>query len=244
MQRFAFQIQYSGKNYFGWQRQIGQISVQEKIEEKLHLLYNQTNIGIIGCGRTDTGVHANDYFFHVDLPNKYEENVLKYKLNKMFPNDISIVQIKVVGDDFHARFDAKKRTYRYFIHQLKNPFINDFSWFFVSELNILEMNKASELLLGKQDFTSLSKLHTDAKTNICTVYEAHWIQENENKLYFEISADRFLRNMVRASVGTLIDVGLGKINPNEIKTILEAKNRSMAKNSVPPHGLFLWEVLY
>lgn len=244
MQRYAFQIQYHGKNYFGWQRQLGQISVQERIEKTIQKLYNQEDIDIVGCGRTDTGVHAHDYVFHVDLEERYAVDELQYKLNKMFPEDIAILSLKKVESSFHARFDAKKRTYRYFLHQQKNPFKNDISLFFPSRLDFDKMNQACNYLIGKQDFTSLSKLHTDVKTNICDVTKAQWIKTAEHECYFEIAADRFLRNMVRATVGTLLEVGTGKISPQDVKSILEAKNRSEAKLSVAAHGLFLWEIVY
>jgi tRNA pseudouridine38-40 synthase len=160
----------------------------------------------------------------------------------MLPNSIVVHAIEEVEATKHARFDAKNRTYRYFMHSEKNPFIEN-SWYFPKELNLEAMNKAAEALLGTQDFTSLSKLHTDVKTNICTVYKAHWCIEN-NQLIFEIEADRFLRNMVRATVGTLIEVGSGKLEPKDIPIILAAKDRQAAKTSVPAHGLFLWDVVY
>jgi tRNA pseudouridine38-40 synthase len=244
MSRFAFKIKYNGKNYFGWQKQLNQISIQEKIEKALNQLYNSTGIEIVGCGRTDTGVHANDYTFHVDLTEKYELETVHFKLNRMLPDDICIVSSRKTEENFHARFDAKSRTYRYFIHFNKDPFINDFSLYQHQMLDFEKMNEAAKLLIGKKDFTSFSKLHTDVKNNICEVIEAKWELIDDNKAYFQIKANRFLRNMVRACVGTLIEIGSEKINNDDLQKIINAQNRSEAKLSVPAHGLFLWSVEY
>ncbi len=243
MNRFFFEISYDGAKYFGWQRQPDQISVQQEIEEALTRLNSNTELQIVGCGRTDTGVHAKQYFFHVDLPEEMQTNQLVYKLNKMLSPNIAVQRAFPVKDELHARFSATKRTYRYFIHSEKDPFIKDFSWYYPGKLDLDAMNSAAQLLLGTQDFTSLSKLHTDVKTNICTVFSAEW-RIQDKQVYFEISADRFLRNMVRATVGTLLEVGMGKIQPQSICEILEAKDRSAAAVSVPAHGLFLWEIEY
>lgn len=244
MKRYGFQIQYKGTNYVGWQIQPNGLSVEEKIESALNKLFNSNEIKIIGCGRTDAGVHANDYFFHVDLEEKFNSKDLHFKLNKILPSDIVILNVLEVSANFHARFDAISRTYRYKIHQLKNPFLIDTSLLFTQNLDFEKMNLACEFLLGKQDFTSFSKLHTDVKTNLCNVMSAKWFYINESEIYFEIKADRFLRNMVRAVVGTLLEVGEGKIPPDEIKTIIEKKDRGEAKLSVPAHGLYLWEIKY
>lgn len=244
MKRYFFEISYNGTKFYGWQRQPKQISVQEEIENALSKIYSNRSIAIVGCGRTDTGVHAKHYFFHVDLDiiDSYEQFI--FKLNRMLPDTIVVHAIDEVDNDKHARFDAKERTYRYFIHLKKDAFIHDLSWYFPQKLDFEKMNNAAKHLLGKQDFTSLSKLHTDVKTNICTVTKAQWVQTSEMEWYFEISADRFLRNMVRATVGTLLDVGLGKIQPEDIVKILEAKDRGAASTSVPAHGLFLWQITY
>ncbi len=243
MRRYFFTISYNGTPYFGWQRQPKQISVQQVIEENLSKLNSLQEVNIVGCGRTDTGVHAMSYVFHVDYPEISDKNQFMYKLNKMLPESIVIHQIHEVSTESHARFDAKKRTYRYFIHQKKNAFLHNLSVHFPHELNLDLMNKAAAFLIGRQDFTSLSKLHTDVKTNICEVTEAQFFPQDE-QLVFEISADRFLRNMVRATVGTLLDVGTGKLNAEEVRTILDAKNRQEASKSVPAHGLYLWEIEY
>lgn len=245
MKRYFIELSYNGKNFFGWQRQPGQISVQEEIETALSKLYSNKEISVVGCGRTDSGVHAKSYFLHVDLPSHdglKDLNQFIFRLNKMLPE--SIVFHNIFETEKHARFDAIKRTYRYFVHFKKDPFINEQSWYFPQQLDVKRMNEAAQSLIGTKDFTSLSKLHTDVKTNICTVSDAEWKQESENEWYFEISADRFLRNMVRATVGTLVDVGLGKINPTDITAILNAKDRGAASTSVPAHGLFLWEIDY
>lgn len=244
MKRYFFEISYNGTTFYGWQRQPKQISVQEEIENALSKIYSNRPITIVGCGRTDTGVHAKHYFFHVDLDLFESIEQFIFKLNRMLPNSVVIHAIDEVAIDKHARFDAKERTYRYFIHLKKDAFIHDLSWYFPQKLDFEKMNDAAKHLLGKQDFTSLSKLHTDVKTNICNVTKAQWVQTSETEWYFEISADRFLRNMVRATVGTLLDVGLGKIQSEEILKILQAKDRGAASTSVPAHGLFLWEITY
>jgi len=244
MTRYKFELSYNGKPYFGWQRQPNQISVQEEIETALFKLNHNQAIPVVGCGRTDTGVHAKHYVLHVDFEDGFYNVDLQFKLNRMLPDSISIQKIEAVSPDFHARFDAKSRTYRYFLHQVKDPFNVDFSLFHPAQLDFEAMNAAAQFLIGKQDFTSLSKLHTDVKTNICDVSFARWTNSIENQAYFEITADRFLRNMVRATVGTLLEVGTGKIQPSEVEKILLKKDRQAAKMSVPGHALFLWEILY
>ena len=243
MKRYFFKISYDGTSYFGWQKQPKQISIQETIEKDLSKIHSLKEMSIVGCGRTDAGVHAKQYFFHVDLENSEDPLVFVLKLNRMLPENIFIKEMKSVESDLHARFSAKKRTYRYYLHHQKDPFKEELSWYFPQKIDIDQMNKAANFFLGEKDFCSFAKVHTDVKTTICTVYSAKWHTE-ENGLYFEISANRFLRNMVRAIVGTLLEVGAGKIPLEEIQTILSAKNRQEAAVSVPAHGLFLWEILY
>lgn len=243
MPRYFFRLAYNGTSFHGWQRQPKASSVQETIENALTKLNSNVPISIVGCGRTDAGVHASDYFFHVDFEISWDTEQTVFKLNKMLPDSIAIYEMFEVASDFHARFDATKRTYRYFINRRKSPFKADQSWHFVQDLDLDKMNQAAQLLIGQKDFTSFSKLHTDVKTNICEVYEARW-SEKDDVIQFEISANRFLRNMVRAIVGTLVDVGLGKLKPEDIVAILEAKNRQEASVSVPAQGLFLWEIMY
>lgn len=240
--RYFIELSYNGTDFFGWQRQPDSISVQEVIETNISKLYSNKPMSIVGCGRTDTGVHAANYFAHIDLPETIDAETMVFKLNRMLPDSIAVQRIIQVNDDAHARFNATERTYRYFIHSEKDPF-NPNSWYFPQKLDYNAMNEAAKWLIGKKDFTSLSKLHTDVKTNICDVRSAFWTIDG-NKAYFEISADRFLRNMVRATVGTLTDVGLGKIAPHDINSILEARDRQAASTSVPPQGLFLWKVSY
>ncbi|MBL1280667.1 MAG: tRNA pseudouridine(38-40) synthase TruA [Fluviicola sp.] len=244
MQRYFIELAYNGTDFFGWQRQPREISVQEVIEEQLSKLHSNTPIKVLGCGRTDTGVHAKHFILHTDLPEIKDKGLFLNKMNKMLPKAIVFYKVYEVDADKHARFDAKSRTYRYFIHREKNPFLVDQSWLLKKELNLDKMNEAANYLLGEQDFTSLSKAHTDVKTNICNITKAKWVKVSENDCYFEITANRFLRNMVRATVGTLVEIGLGKVQPEEMKIILEKKDRQVAAISAPAGGLFLWEVIY
>lgn len=244
MQRYFIELSYNGSSFFGWQRQPNQLSVQEEIENALTKLNSNEPIQVVGCGRTDTGVHAFHYVLHVDLEEKKDPENFIFKLNRILPESIVIHSMKPVSDDFHARFSAVSRTYRYFLNRKKDPFKQEVSWYFKQEVDIDAMNEAGRLLLGTKDFTSFSKVNTDVKTNICTVSKAEWVIVDENNNYFEITADRFLRNMVRATVGTMLEVGLGKIKPESVLDILEAKDRGAAAVSVPAHGLFLWEVCY
>ena len=243
MQRYFIELKYNGADFFGWQKQPQQKSVQEIIELAFSKLFNK-EISVVGCGRTDTGVHANKYILHVELPNLYIPEILLYKLNRVTPYSISFTSIKEVSEMMHARFSATTRTYRYFIHQQKDPFLANTSLYFPSKLDINSMNQAANFFIGEQDFTSLSKLHTDVKTNICNVMAAKWHSIDNQKFYFEITANRFLRNMVRATVGTLLEVGTHSIHHDSIIDILHAKNRNAAKKSVAAHGLFLWDITY
>jgi tRNA pseudouridine38-40 synthase len=243
MARYLFEIAYNGKSYHGWQRQPNAKSIQEDIEHALFKIHSGKEISIVGCGRTDAGVHAKKYFFHVDLPEISVIEHFIFKLNRMLSRDIVVFEIQKVSDEFHARFDALRRTYRYFIHQQKNPFKEGLSLYIPKKLDIEQMNSAAKLLLGKKDFGSFSKSHSDVKTTICEVYSAEW-RQSESDLFFEICANRFLRNMVRAIVGTLLDIGFGKLTSDQIIAILAAKDRGEASLSVPAHGLFLWEIDY
>lgn len=243
-QRCFFECAYDGTDFSGWQRQPNAKTVQQTIEIMLSRLYKNTAVPIFGCGRTDSGVHASQFYFHVDLPKNLDLEQMNYKLNKMLPSSIVIFRIHLVSNDSHARFDAEFRSYRYFIHTEKKPFLERYSWYFPYELDLSKMNQAAELLIGEKDFTSFSKLHTDVFTNICDLTEAQWIEEKEGQIVFEITSNRFLRNMVRAVVGTLLDVGQGNLNPKDITKILEAKDRSLAGVSVPAKGLFLDRIGY
>lgn len=241
-QRFFIELAYDGTHYCGWQRQPNAPSVQAELEATLSKLHGGCDLPVLGCGRTDTGVHAHFFVAHCELNGDTDGNQLMYKLNKMLPRDIAIFRIYPVAADKHARFSATERTYRYFIHTQKSPFLKN-SLYIPKPLDFEAMNRAAAFLLGKQDFTSLSKLHTDVKTNSCEVRAAAWKQDGQ-QWYFEISSDRFLRNMVRAAVGTLLEVGQGRISEQAIPAILAAKDRSAAKVSVDARGLFLWDVTY
>ncbi len=244
MQRYFFEIAYKGSEYAGWQKQPNANTVQETIEKYLSRLFSNNHIPILGCGRTDAGVHATQFYFHVDVEEKYKTTELVYKLNNMLPRDIAVYSIARVKSDAHARFDALERKYVYRLHQKKDPFLDNASWYFPKPLNLKAMNEGCMHLIGKQDFTSFSKLHTDVKTNICDLTLAQWTEGSDGVLYFEVIANRFLRNMVRAIVGTLIDVGLGNIGASDVRNIIDAQNRSEAGTSVPAHGLYLAQVKY
>ena len=241
--RYALELAYRGTNYHGWQIQPNAASVQEEVEHRLSRLMGNNPVSVVGCGRTDTGVHASYYVLHVDLDKELDTNQLVYKLNKMLPDDIAVFAAQPVSNEFHARFSAVSRTYHYFVHQKKNAFLLD-SYYLANEIDFQAMNDAAAVLFGTQDFTSFSKLHTDVKTNICTVSEAKWKQLSADTWYFEITADRFLRNMVRAVVGTLLDVGFGNLNKEELLQIIASKDRGEAKLSVPAKGLFLVDIQY
>lgn len=239
-QRIFMEICYDGTAYSGWQIQPNALTVQGTIESALTKLNGNKPVGIVGCGRTDTGVHAKQYFFHVELPDVSLVE-MQYKLNKMLPSDIKIID--AFYNEQHARFDAKKRTYRYFIAKEKSPFKDRFCWVYERPLSIETMNLACKSLVGHQDFASFAKGDTDVKTTLCEVFNAHW-EETPEGYMFEVSANRFLRNMVRAMVGTLMEVGIGNITPETLPVILAKKSRQEAALSVPAEGLFLWEVLY
>jgi len=242
--RFFFEIAYNGTFYHGWQRQTNEISVQEDVEKAFTKLNSNNLVPIVGCGRTDTGVHANHFIFHVELNDKFNLENIVFKMNRILGSNIVVFRFWEVEKQLHARFNAVSRTYRYFINFQKNPFKTDTSWFLSKRPDFESMNKAAQNLIGTKDFTSFSKVNTDVKTNICTISEAEWIQVDEHNYYFEITADRFLRNMVRSTVGTLLEVGYGKMTPEEILDVLDAKDRGAAAVSVPAHGLFLWKVKY
>ena len=240
--RYFIELSYNGKNYHGWQIQPDAISVQEKINNALSTVY-QKDIQIVGAGRTDTGVNASQMFAHFDIDKLIDDN-LEFKLNSILPNDIFIKAIFLVDDEKHARFDALSRSYEYKIWLGRNPFLLDFSWQIHSQKpNVTLMNEAAKLLLDYEDFESFSKVKTNVHTFNCNVTEAFWVQK-DNQLTFHISANRFLRNMVRAIVGTLLDVGLDKISISDFKNIIESKNRSNAGLSVPAKGLFLTQIKY
>lgn len=239
--RYKLELCYNGTNYHGWQRQPNAVTVQQVLEDSINLLYRD-NIVITGCGRTDTGVHAKYYVAHFDSELKYDDDSLR-KLNRYLPNDISIFSITEAGPDFHARFSAISRSYEYVITTEKNPFLNGLSWYLHNPLKVDLMEEAIARLFNYTDFTSFSKLHTDVKTNNCKIIDAG-IRKEKGIIVFYITADRFLRNMVRAITGTLVDVGKEKISVDGFCKIIEAANRCEAGQSVPAEGLFLTGVKY
>lgn len=197
----------------------------------------------MGAGRTDTGVHASEMFGHFDTEKDLDIQTLVHKLNSYLPKDIAIFDIIPVHDDAHCRFDATKRTYEYHINTVKNPFLQELSWYFNQKLDVVLMNEAAGILLNHTDFQCFSKVNTDVNTFDCTIFEAYWRIENR-KLIFTISANRFLRNMVRSIVGTLINIGLHKISLDDFENIIASKSREKAGFSVPAHGLYLTDITY
>ncbi len=242
-QRYFLQLSYKGTNYHGWQIQPNAISVQEVMEKSLSTLLRE-DIKVVGAGRTDTGVHASFFVLHFDSENEniHPRNFV-YKLNSFLPNDIAARKLWKVKNSVHARFDALSRTYKYFISIEKDPFATETTYKFTQKLDVARMNEAAACLFDYMDYTSFSRLHTDVKTNICKIMLAEWTQE-ESQLIFTIKADRFLRNMVRAVVGTILEVGRGKLNVAGFRKIIEAKDRSLAGASAPAEGLFLVDIEY
>jgi tRNA pseudouridine38-40 synthase len=240
--RFFIELSYNGKAYHGWQNQPNAISVQEVLEKALSTIL-KVDISIMGAGRTDAGVHAAQMFAHFDFENKIDSRDLVYKLNSLLPKDIAVTSIFEVKSDIHARFYATSRTYNYKISIAKSVFDYDYSYLVHLPLNVDAMNKACKILFEYKDFQCFSKTNTDVKTYNCDIKEAFWTL-NSNQLTFTITADRFLRNMVRAIVGTMISIGHGKLNPEDLHHIIKSKNRSEAGFSVPAHGLYLVEIVY
>lgn len=241
--RFFIQLSYNGTNYHGWQIQPNAASVQETLTKALGVVLNDKSIVVMGAGRTDTGVHASQMFAHFDYQNEIDSKTIVHKLNSFLPKDIAVSSIICVDENAHARFDAKQRTYEYKINLSKNVFLDELSWYYNKELDVEAMNNAATLLLEFTDFQCFSKVHTDVNTFNCNITEAYWKKEND-QLTFTISANRFLRNMVRSIVGTLVYVGLGKISKADFQTIIESKDRKNAGFSVPACGLYLTEIKY
>lgn len=241
--RYFLELQFLGTNYHGWQIQPDAISVQEVIQKALSTLLRET-ISVVGAGRTDAGVHAKQMFAHFDTEIHFDQNQLKNRLNAFLPEDISILSVFQVKTNLHARFDAISRSYEYHIFLGKNPFEIKTSWqLYQVNLDVEKMNQAAQILLEHTDFKCFSKTHTDVHTYNCNITQAKW--EIENKyLIFHITSNRFLRNMVRAIVGTLYNVGIGKLQVQDLTLIINSKDRSKAGFSVPAKGLFLSKVLY
>lgn len=242
--RYFIFISYKGTSYHGWQVQTNSVTVQQILENALSVVLNE-KISTIGAGRTDTGVHASFFCAHFDSDSSDLLTVknLIFRLNTFLPPDISVNSIKKVVPSANARYSAASRTYKYYITKIKDPFFDNSSWLLHGNINIELMNEACKILITHSDFTSFSKLHSDAKTNICTIYSAKW-EETDNRMVFMVKADRFLRNMVRAIVGTMINVGSGKIDLKEFEDIILAKDRCKAGLSAPAKGLFLVDIEY
>lgn len=242
MPRYFLEIAFRGTHYHGWQLQPGAATVQGKMEEALAVLLG-VEIRCVGCGRTDAGVHAHQFYLHFDTDKELNREEMVYRLNGMLDRDIAVADCLEVADDAHARFDATERTYRYFIHQKKNPFLNDRSTFVVGDLDVEKMNEVASMMTEMKDFKAFAKVNTDVKHHLCDLHHAGWTR-TEDQLVFEISANRFLRNMVRAVVGTMLEVGLGKISRDEFVAIVENRDRRNAGKSVDARGLFLHQVKY
>ena len=234
--RYFIELSYDGTPFVGWQRQPSGDSVQSCLEDALSILFRKPLI-IVGAGRTDAGVHAHQMFAHVDLDELIDQN-LRFRLNKLLPKEIAVQNIIAVSQDAHARFDAVSRSYRYHITTQKNPFLQKRSYQFAKPLDVELMNQAAKILIDHKDFKCFSKSKTDVKTYICNIQHAHWQQEGSELVFF-IKANRFLRNMVRAIVGSLIEVGLRKISISDFEAIIVSRDRSQAGYSVPAHGLYL-----
>ncbi|MBU2927411.1 tRNA pseudouridine(38-40) synthase TruA [Winogradskyella psychrotolerans] len=240
--RYFLELSYNGKAYHGWQNQPNAISVQEVLENALSTIL-KTEISIMGAGRTDTGVHASQMFAHFDYEGDFKSIDIVYKLNSFLPKDIAISSVFEVKPEMHARFYATSRTYNYKVSTSKNVFDYDFAYQMQMPLDVEKMNEACQLLFQYKDFQCFSKTNTDVKTYNCDIKEAFWTQ-HKDQLVFTITADRFLRNMVRAIVGTMINIGLGKMKVEELHTVIASKNRSEAGFSVPAHGLYLVKIVY
>lgn len=243
MFRYFIELAYNGSSYNGWQIQPNSPSVQEELNGALSTILRK-DMQVVGAGRTDTGVHAAFFVAHFDFPDEIPDlSYLVYKLNRLTGKGIALRKIYPVAPDMHARFSAISRTYKYFIDKAKDPFTCDFAYRVFPLPDIVLMNEACCLLFEYEDFTSFSKLHTDTKTNICRLMEAGW-EETDTQLIFTIKADRFLRNMVRAIVGTLLEVGQKKLSLADFRNIIESRDRCRAGNSVPGNALFLWNIEY
>lgn len=248
MSRYCIHMAYNGLNYCGWQFQPNAPSVQETLENAISTLL-RTKVTIVGCGRTDTGVHASDYYAHFSLQgsspldSSFSPHDLAFKLNSFLPPDIAIFDIFPVAESFNARFDALSRTYQYHLSDQRLPFRQGLYNRIYFKPDLERMNRAAEILMEYEDFTSFAKLHTQTKTNICHIYEAHWDGVGDEWV-FTIRANRFLRNMVRAVTGTLLEVGRGRLSLDDFRGIIERRDRCAAGTSMPPQALFLTHVEY
>ena len=246
--RYFLKLAYNGAPFHGWQSQPNAVSVQQTLEEALATILRRPT-PVTGAGRTDTGVHARVMYAHFDTVEPIADSArLINGLNRLCGPAIAVYDVIPVHDDAHARFDATRRTYKYFVSLVKSPFLAPLSWHSPSPLDVEAMNAGAAILMEYDDFTSFAKLHSDARTNICKLTEARWDAWNNDfgipGLVFTISADRFLRNMVRAVVGTLVEMGRGKLTPEGLRRIVDTKDRCSAGTSMPPQALFLWDIRY
>lgn len=241
--RYFMELKYLGKHYCGWQRQPQQTTVEGVLEDALEKLQG-AKTEVVGAGRTDTGVNASYYVAHFDSETVLDTKKTLYKLNRMLPSDISVHSIVEVTPSAHARFSAREREYHYYISLRKDAMLSDFAWILYQELNLEKMQEASEALLDYEDFTSFAKLNSNNHTNICHLKKSLWTTPADGILKFEIRSDRFLRNMVRSIVGTLVDVGRGKYSVEEFRSIISARDLSRSSSGAPAQGLFLADVLY
>lgn len=243
MTRYFIELAYNGKAFHGWQIQPDAPSVQETLEHALGTLL-RAPVSVVGAGRTDTGVHASFYVAHFDWEGAlFSPEQIAYKLNRILGKDIAVYRLYPVPPRMHARFSALSRTYKYYIDKTKDPFTCEYAWQAHPLPDIRRMNEACRILFEYKDFTSFAKLHSDTRTNDCTLMEACW-EDTGKQLVFTIKANRFLRNMVRAIVGTLVEIGQGKLTPEAMRQIIESKNRCKAGSSVPGHALFLCDITY
>ena len=241
--RYFVYLSYDGSRYHGWQIQPNGDSVQQQLQRALTLLLRRPT-EVTGAGRTDAGVHARLMVAHFDIETETDAVQLCYKLNRLLPGDIAVSRVERVGDDLHARFSATSRMYRYYVHTCKNPFLRRVSWETHYQLDFQAMNRAALTLLDYEDFGAFCKAHADVKTTLCHVTTAEWHQTSDSTWYFEIRANRFLRNMVRAVVGTLVEVGRGRMSQEDFRRVIEGRQRTAAGESMPAHALFLEDITY
>ena len=241
--RYFIRISFDGTDFHGWQVQKNAHSVQAELNKALEILLKKSEHETIGCGRTDTGVHAHKFYVHFDSEEILNGDDLRHHLNSILPTSIAVHSIFKVPDDAHARFSAISRTYQYRVYQKKNPFLRNWAYYFSSSIDLEKMNTLANSLKNHSDFSAFSKSRTQTLTNLCSITFANW-ELNDEELVFTISANRFLRNMVRAIVGTLLNAGINKIDENDFLNILLSRKRSEAGKSVPAHGLYLTDIVY
>ena len=242
MNNYKLAIQYDGTDYSGWQIQKGQMTVQQKITESIETILKE-KVNLVGSGRTDTGVHALGQAANFRTEQELDQHKFLYSLNSILPRDISVINLEKADEKFHARFDAKKRSYIYLISKYKSPFYDKYSWFYHFDIDCGKLNLLSESISGKQDYSSFSRKNTDTKNKICEIYEARW-KETRNLVVFYISADRFLHGMVRAITGTLLFALKNNLEKEYIEEVIQVRDREKAAEAVPAKGLFLFKVKY